>query len=58
MLAGVGEERCLAESNFPIDRATCTYGTIWDAITKLLGDLSSDARRQVLSETAARLYRL
>ena len=58
VLGVFGADRCLAESNFPIDRATCTYGTIWDAITKLLGDLSSDARRQVLSETAARLYRL
>ncbi|WP_182377711.1 amidohydrolase family protein [Nocardioides sp. WS12] len=58
VLAAFGPGRCLAESNFPVDRATCTYGAVWDAVKLLIEDLGRDDQRMVLADTARRLYRL
>lgn len=53
-----GAERCMFESNFPVDRGTCDYATLWNAF-KLLSAGASEAEKTALfSGTAARVYRL
>jgi predicted TIM-barrel fold metal-dependent hydrolase len=53
-----GAERCMFESNFPVDRGTCDYATLWNAF-KLLSASASEAEKTALfSGTAARVYRL
>jgi L-fuconolactonase len=53
-----GPDRCLFESNFPVDRLSLSYRTLGNAVKKLLGDCSADERDAVFYRTAARVYRL
>ena len=53
-----GPERCRFESNFPVDRFSLSYRTVWNAFKKLVADFSADERDAMLRGTAARIYRL
>jgi predicted TIM-barrel fold metal-dependent hydrolase len=53
-----GPERCMFESNFPVDRFSLSYRTVWNAFKKLVADFSADERDAMLRGTAARIYRL
>ena len=53
-----GPERCMFESNFPVDRFSLPYRTVWNAFKKLVADFSPDERDAMLRGTAARVYRL
>jgi predicted TIM-barrel fold metal-dependent hydrolase len=53
-----GPERCMFESNFPVDRLSLSYRTVWNAFKKLVADFSADERDAMLRGTAARIYRL
>jgi L-fuconolactonase len=53
-----GPERCMFESNFPVDRLSLPYRTVWNAFKKLVADFSADERDAMLRGTAARVYRL
>ncbi len=53
-----GPDRCMFESNFPVDRAGCSYTTLWNAFKTLAADLPAPERRALLAATASRIYRL
>ncbi|MDP6606096.1 MAG: amidohydrolase family protein [Dehalococcoidia bacterium] len=53
-----GPERCMFESNFPVDRASCSYTVVWNQFKKLSADFSDGERAAMLHDTAARVYRL
>jgi L-fuconolactonase len=53
-----GPERCMLESNFPVDRLTMSYATLWAAFDSMTRDCSSDERRALFHDTAVRTYRL
>jgi L-fuconolactonase len=53
-----GPERCMFESNFPVDRATCGYGLIWNAFKKISAQYTPGQRAALFHDTAARIYRL
>ncbi len=53
-----GPDRCMFESNFPVDRLSLSYRTFWNAAKKLIADFSADERDAMLRGTAARTYRL
>jgi L-fuconolactonase len=53
-----GPARCMFESNFPVDRLSLSYRTVWNAFKKLVADFSADERDAMLRGTAARVYRL
>jgi L-fuconolactonase len=53
-----GPDRCMFESNFPVDNASCSYHVLWNAYKKLAGGYSCGEKRQLFSETATRAYRL
>lgn len=57
-IAAFGTERCMMESNFPIDAMTCGYVTLWNALKKTTGDLSADDRHKLFYANAARVYRI
>lgn len=56
MIGCFGAERCLFESNFPVDRATCDYQTLWRAYDLALHGRSEAERRLIFGGNAARLY--
>ncbi len=53
-----GPTRCMFESNFPVDRATCGYGVIWNTFKKISAQYSPAERTDLFHDTAARVYRL
>jgi L-fuconolactonase len=57
-IAAFGAERCMFESNFPVDRGTCDYATLWNAFKLLSASASEDEKTALFSGTAARVYRL
>jgi len=53
-----GPERCMFESNFPVDRWSLSYRTFWNACKKLAAGFSADERAAMFAGTATRVYRL
>jgi L-fuconolactonase len=51
-----GAERCMFESNFPIDKAMYSYRTLWNAFKRLTADASDSERDALFRGTAARTY--
>jgi predicted TIM-barrel fold metal-dependent hydrolase len=53
-----GAERCLWGSNFPIEKIWTDYPTVVSNIRAAVSHLPAGEQRAILSETAAKLYRL
>jgi L-fuconolactonase len=53
-----GAERCMFESNFPVDKITSGYGVLWNAFKRLAAGCSSAEKTALFSGTAARVYKL
>ena len=53
-----GAERCMFESNFPVDRMSLSYRVLWNALKKIARDCSADERAALFGGTATRTYRL
>jgi predicted TIM-barrel fold metal-dependent hydrolase len=53
-----GADRCMFESNFPVDKGSYSYGVFWNACKKLAAGASADERTALFSGTARRFYRL
>jgi predicted TIM-barrel fold metal-dependent hydrolase len=53
-----GTERCMFESNFPVDRCSYTYPVMWNAFKRLASGCSAEEKANLFSETARRAYRL
>jgi predicted TIM-barrel fold metal-dependent hydrolase len=53
-----GPERCMFESNFPVDRMSLSYRVLWNALKKIAAPYSSTERDAMFRGTATRIYRL
>ena len=53
-----GVTRCMFESNFPVDKISCSYSVLWNSFKRLTKNYSSDEKRQLFHDTATRAYRL
>jgi predicted TIM-barrel fold metal-dependent hydrolase len=53
-----GVERCLFESNFPVDKLTCSYTVLWNSFKRLTAGCSASEKASLYHDTAARVYRL
>ena len=53
-----GPDRCMFESNFPVDKVTSSYPVLWNAFKRLTQGASDDEKRMLSHDTAARVYRL
>jgi predicted TIM-barrel fold metal-dependent hydrolase len=53
-----GVERCMFESNFPVDKVSCSYRVLWNSFKRVIMDFTKDAKRRLLHATAARAYRI
>jgi predicted TIM-barrel fold metal-dependent hydrolase len=53
-----GVERCMFESNFPVDLGSCTYDVLWNAFKVLAKDCSASEKTALFSGSAAKFYRL
>ncbi len=53
-----GPDRCMFESNFPVDRLSISYHVMWNGMKKIVRDFSEDEKHAMFYATAARVYRL
>jgi L-fuconolactonase len=53
-----GPDRCMFESNFPVDKGMCSYVSVWNAFKRLASDYSASEKAALFHDTAARFYRL
>ena len=53
-----GPERCMFESNFPVDMGSCSYATLWNAFKRIAAGYSADEKTALFSGTASKVYRL
>ena len=53
-----GPERCMFESNFPVDKQSCSYHVLWNAFKKMAADFSADDKARLFHDTAVEAYRL
>jgi len=53
-----GPDRCMFESNFPVDKYSISYQVLWNGLKKIVLDFSEDEKNAMFSGTATRVYQL
>ena len=53
-----GPNRCMFESNFPVDKQSCGYGELWNAFKRITEMFSPAEKNALYHDTAARVYRI
>lgn len=53
-----GADRCMFESNFPVDKLSTGYAVLWNAFKRLAQGASATQKAALFAETARRVYRL
>jgi predicted TIM-barrel fold metal-dependent hydrolase len=53
-----GADRCMFESNFPVDKASCSYTVLWNSFKRLTSKYSVAEKAALFHDTATRVYRL
>ena len=53
-----GPERCMFESNFPVDQVSCDYRTLWNALKRLAAGASAGEKALLFGDVARRTYSL
>jgi predicted TIM-barrel fold metal-dependent hydrolase len=53
-----GPERCMFESNFPVDKHSCAYPVLWNAFKRLAAGASASEKQELFHDSAARFYRI
>lgn len=58
MITCFGPDRCMFESNFPVDRISIGYAVLWNGLKKIAASYDEAAQTAMFSGTAKRVYRL
>jgi L-fuconolactonase len=58
MIECFGADRCMFESNFPVDRMSISYRVLWNGLKKIAGAYSDAERGALFAGTATRVYRV
>jgi len=53
-----GTERCMFESNFPVDKGSYSYPVFWNACKRLASSASASEKADLFAGTAKRFYKL
>ncbi len=53
-----GAERCMFESNYPVDGVAADYRTLWTVFKRIAAGCSDDEKANLFAGTARRAYRL
>lgn len=53
-----GPERCMFESNWPVDATAGSYAVVWNAFKRIAARYSDEERAQMFAGTARRIYRI
>jgi predicted TIM-barrel fold metal-dependent hydrolase len=53
-----GAERAMFESNFPVDKGSCSYHVLWNAFKRIAASCSADEKAALFAGTATKFYHL
>jgi predicted TIM-barrel fold metal-dependent hydrolase len=53
-----GPERCMFESNFPVDKLSISYHVLWNGLKKMVADFTEEEKDAMFYGTASRVYRV
>lgn len=53
-----GPKRAMFESNFPVDKGSCSYGALWNAFKRITAGASADEKDWLYQRCAAETYKL
>ena len=53
-----GVQRCMYESNFPVDKGMCSYGVLWNAFKRISAGASAEEKAWLFRDSARTFYRL
>ncbi|MBO6656933.1 MAG: amidohydrolase family protein [Pseudomonadales bacterium] len=53
-----GADRCLMESNFPVDKMSISYPVLYNGLKKIVAEFSEDEKHAMFYGNAERVYRL
>jgi predicted TIM-barrel fold metal-dependent hydrolase len=53
-----GPQRCMFESNFPVDAKGCSYAVLWNAFKRVAAAYTDAERQWLFHDTAATVYKL
>ncbi|MCZ6671957.1 MAG: amidohydrolase family protein [Verrucomicrobia bacterium] len=53
-----GANRCMFESNFPVDRLSLSYHVLWNGLKKIAAQYTEEEQIALFSSTATRIYKL
>lgn len=53
-----GAERCMFESNYPVDSSSCSYTVLWNAFKRITRNYTIKDRSTLFHDTAVRVYKL
>ena len=53
-----GVERCMFESNFPMDKQSCSYSSLWNTFKRITENYSAAEKAALFHDNAVRAYRL
>jgi len=53
-----GPSRAMFESNFPVDKASCSYAVLWNSFKKIASGFSKADKAALFHDTATRVYRI
>jgi predicted TIM-barrel fold metal-dependent hydrolase len=57
-IAAFGPQRSMFESNFPVDKGSCSYQALWNAFKRIAAAYSADEKTALFSGAAKAAYRL
>lgn len=53
-----GPDRCMFESNFPVDQCATNYVTLWNVFKRIAANYSASEKADLFAGTARRIYKL
>ena len=53
-----GADRCIAESNFPVEKMGIGFHALFNALKRIASGCSADEKKAIFADTARRVYRL
>ena len=58
MIDCFGPDRCMFESNFPVDKQSCSYQVLYNSFKKIAAGCSDAEKAALFHDTAVRVYRV
>jgi len=52
-----GVNRCMWQSNFPVDKVSCSYAVLWNSFKRICEDFSKQEKACLFHDTAAAVYK-